>query len=578
MRHFIDGLEISPRNIGEIGITTDFTGNPNELELNTSSIILTREAYNEVKAHILDKGFCEALPYSVTTSSGLNISLYIDLLEKPIFRNFEVEIQVKKRKGADQFWELVNGTSFELLAKKGVTFNSFDCPYIIVKDNLAELALTLAVSLYVMTRELIDAVGQLVTTTTELIDAVTPNLGVPPSFDLGGILSLVLSVVAQLAFIALMVVAIIKLGQQLFELIFPKIRYLLGTKVKDLLTASFGFLGYGFSSTALDSLSGLTVLPKPLKKQERSWFNFLQNDLNLSFNKGYPTAQDTTPTVGSLVTAMVDYLNGKVRIINGVVHLERRDYWEDLASDSVQTALNIQDNRDDEYTVNTEDIWKRYYITYQPDITDLHTYDQFEGNDAEYSTEALNVTNVDLVTIKGLQQVSIPFAMGKRKNQLNWLEERAKDLFGVIDEVVSAFGGNSSLVAGIENRKGVLMISQQYFSTTKLMYTIGGKQPESYLSLIRASALWYRFHYINQIQLNGYKIRENSRCRISDEQFVNLLENNYVEIDNRICEVLKVEFVDVDTTSSTGVANATISYKEPYAYAVGKVQTLTINT
>jgi len=577
MKHFIDGFEVSPRNIGEIGLVSNFTKRPDELELNTTSIILTREAYSKVKEHISEKGFFEAIPYTVYSSTGISIDLYIDLQEKPIFRDFEVEIQVKKRKGNDNFLDKINGTSFELLAKNGVQFDSFNVDYIIVKDNLAELALTLAVSLYVMTRELIEQIKTLVTTITNLVDAVSPNIGFV-SFDLGGILSLVLQVVAQLAFIALMVMAIIKLGEQLFELIFPKIRQLLGVKIKELLKKSCAYFGYGFSSSLLDSVSGLTLLPKPLKKQSKSFFNFMQNDLNLSFNKGYPTAQDTTSTVGSLFDSMLDYFNATLKIVNNTVYLELEEYWQEQSSLSVLTALNIQANRDDEYTVNTEEAWKRYYITYQPDISDLHTYDQFEGNDAEYSTECMNVSNADLAFVKGLKQVNIPFALGKRKDQLNWLEERAKDVFQVIDDVVSAFGGNSTLVSKIEARKGVLMISQQYFSTTKLLYTIGGRQPQNYLSFIRASTLWDKYHYLNQIQIRNAKIYENKRCLINTENFLNLLENNYADINGTICEVLKVEFVDVDTSNSNGNANATISYKEPYNYAFGKVQTITINS
>jgi len=578
MKHFLNGIQISPRNIGEIGIISDFTNRPDELELNVSTIVLTREAFNIVKDFILQKGFFEGLPYYVQSSSGITIDYYVDLQESPVFRDFEVEVKIKKRFGKDSFREQASGTSFELMVKKGVSFNPFDLPYIIVKDNQAELALTLAISLYVMGKELIDQVKILISTVTDLIGAVTPNVGLGVTFDVGDIIGLVLKVVAQIAFVALMITAIIKLGQQLFDLIFPKIRYLKATKVKELIEKGCNFLNYSFKSTLLDNLSALTILPVPLKKQSKKWFEFTQNELNQSFNKGYPTASDTTPTLMSLIEAMENTLYAEMRIINNVVYLENDSYWQNISQNSINTAMNLQNERDNEYTVNTLEAWKRLYIHYVADITDLHTYDDFEGNEAEYSTEPLGVDSQELITISGLNEVSIPFAMGKRKDKLNWLEERVKELFDVIDEVSSVFGGGTSLASKIENRKGVLMLSQQYFQTTKLLYTIGGKQPQNYLNYISAGALYNKFHYLSQIQLRGAKIYQNARVLMNDEQFQNLLINNYADINGDICEILRVEFLDIDT-SSTGAnkSMATISYKKPYNYASGKVQTITIN-
>ena len=43
MRHFINGVEVTPRNIDEIGIISDFTNNPDQLNLSTDTIILPRE-------------------------------------------------------------------------------------------------------------------------------------------------------------------------------------------------------------------------------------------------------------------------------------------------------------------------------------------------------------------------------------------------------------------------------------------------------------------------------------------------------------------------------------------------------
>jgi hypothetical protein len=116
----------------------------------------------------------------------------------------------------------------------------------------------------------------------------------------------------------------------------------------------------------------------------------------------------------------------------------------------------------------------------------------------------------------------------------------------------------------------VLIVSQQYFVNTKLLYTSNGKQLENYIDKIGASALWYNHHYLSQIQLNGYKIKEFVKILMNDENFVNLLNNNWANINGKICELLQLEYKDMESY-------ATISYKEPFDYSSKFLTTTIIN-
>jgi len=570
MKHFLNGVEISPRNRESIGLVSDFTDRPDELQVNIDSVVLPREALTIIQNHIASQGPFEGIPYEIEFNSSISLEYYVDLTESATFRDHEIEVKIKKRKGNDHFFDRADGVTFELMASKGVVFPTFDVPYLIVKDNIVETALTLGISLYVMTKESIQAVKDLAVAIADLAEAVTPVATVPPLPPPGAIVALSIKVAAQLVYTAAVLLATIKLAQQLFELLFPKIRYYKACKVKDLLIAGCNYLGYTFESTILDSMSGLTLLPVPLVKEKKSIFDYIQNDLNFSFTKGYPSASDSTPTIGSLIRAMEDFFNGRTRVNNGVVRLERRDYWQNITSQVIDPALKLQNERSDEYILNTDEAWKRYYIHYQVDYADIHTVDLFDPTDAEYSTEALSPINADLVTIKGLRDVQIPFALGVRKNNLNFIEKLAKGLFEFIDQLTAVFGGNTNFAGQINNRIGCIQISQQYYSTSKLLYTIAGKQPLNYLDLMSASALWNKYHYIEQIQINDFEVRNEVRLRLSVSEFVSLLNNNFVEIDGEVCEILRIEFIDEKS-------NALISYKKPSDYALGKVETLTIN-
>lgn len=571
MRHFLNDIEIAPRNLQEIGFISDWSGRPAQLQLNVDKIVLPREGKEIIEAHLQQLGVFEGIPYRVEMAPGLSVQYYVDLTEEAIFRDHEIEVKIKQRLGMDSFWDQANGTSFELMANRGVNFQFIDIPYIIVKDDLVATGLTLGVTLYVMTQQTINALQQTAALTAAFIQAITPNATIPPLPPLGAILALAIQLAAQIAYTAALLIATIKLAQDFFELIFPKVRFYKACKVKELISKGCQFLGYTFSSTLLDSLSGLTILPVPLVKTKNSIFDVIQNDLNFAFTKGFPTAQDSTPTLGSLIDAIETQFNAKTKVFNGAVQLERRDFWQGVTPNAIVPALVVQDDRVDEFTLNTDEIWKRYYVHYQVDYADIHTLDFYDPTDCEYSSEPTTVVNPDLVSIKGLNDVNIPFALGVRKLRLNFLERSAKLLFNLIDSVTGIFGGGTNFAGQIQDRIGVLQVGQQFFGVTKMLFVgSNGKQPINYIDKISANAIYQNFHSINEIQNNDFEIRKSVRCAITNLEFVNLLENNYADVNGELVEVLRVEFLDE-------TCYAEITYKAPNDYANGKVTIIQIN-
>ena len=113
-------------------------------------------------------------------------------------------------------------------------------------------------------------------------------------------------------------------------------------------------------------------------------------------------------------------------------------------------------------------------------------------------------------------------------------------------------------------------IGQQFYGQTKLIWAVNGKQPANYVDLMKASTIYNNFHRINEIQNNDYKIFSEVPVRFRPSDFVNLLNNNYAEIDGLACEILTIKYNDAESL-------ATISYKMPFDYANGKVTVLTLN-
>jgi hypothetical protein len=577
MRHFLNGIEISPRNRDSIGVVSDFTGSPDVLSLNVDSVILPREAGAIIKNWIQTNGLFLTIPYRVEMDGGITLDYYIDLSDssnKPTVRQHEVEVKLKKENGQDDFRSRANGTSFELIVKqKGSSyFQTKKVPYFVVKDNVAETALSISITLFIMVREAIDAALKLAEAARDLAGATTPQ----------GIVQAAIMFAARLAYFAALAVAIIQLAAQLFKLIFPIKRYFKGVYYKELFSKSCQYLGYNFSSTILSNNPGWMILPVPLMKNTgQSIFQSILNDLIGDFNKGYPTASDTIGLFGDFITELENQFNAKIFIIGNTVHFERRDWLQNISTTPIDPALSIQADRDDAFTYNTEDVWRRYYIHYQTDFSDLHTCEgkAYEIHDAEYSCEnILPIPTGSKSIIKGLNEVSINLAVGASKDELSYIEEAFKRVALAIDLITNliTFGNGTNYYNQINNRKDALKISQQYFSITKSIYVRPDGNDKVLLDTPKydthysAKALWDKFHSINQIQNNSYIIKENVRTRIRQQDFVNLQSNNFVLINGNPVEILKIEWIDEKS-------DAIITYKELTNWASGKVNTITVN-
>jgi len=586
MRHFLNGIEVAPRNIDDIGVVSDFSGNPDILSLNTESVILPREANDLIREHINNVGLFEGIPYSVVTS-GQTLEYFVDLTDGLKVREHEVEVNLKKRGGLDIFRERANGTSFDLMLKNGVIFDTKNVPYFVIKDNQGELILNLAITTYIMTKEIVQAGFDLQEAGQNLIEASLPIPGLSPtgptvSYNVGAIISASIIFIFKLAYYVLLTLALIKLASELFAVLFPAKKYFKATYFIEIMQKGCAYFGYDFQSTLLDASPYFALMPVPLTPERESIFDtqIFSTLTTLNFSTGLPSSSDTVATFGQFIDSLETMFNARLIVRDGVVRIERRDWLENQAINMIEPALNLQSDRDSEFQYNALDIWKRYYIHYALDYSDIHTLDNvtYDKHNAEFSTEPdFPVVNQDLVTIKGLNDVSIPYSLGARKNDLNVIEKIAKGVFTLIDSVANVFGGNSNFASQIDSRKNALQISQLYFSTTKVLYGQTGQvianelvQEESYFDNISAKALWDKYHYINEIQENDWKIYENTRIRLSQEQFVTLLGNNFAEINGIMSEILRIEWIDEKSF-------AQITYRTRNDWANNKVITQTID-
>jgi len=566
--YFINGQAIRPVNADEIGFKMDFTKGWTEAELTVDSIVLANKAKALVLEHAQTYGFHEGLPLTIQVGS-LTLDYYIDLIDSPKFSGVgdsTIEVNIKRRNAINWFRQQANGLSFEVINKKN-PITTFETPYLIVKDNQLELLVSLAISAYTLTKALIEGVKELTTAITDFIKIISVGTVV----NTGQIIAAALLLAARLVYVAALTLALIEVTKQIIELIFPPKRYLKASKIKELVSKGCGSIGNGFNfvSSILDEFSGASILPVPLQKTNKSIFTNLFTLDNGSYNKGYPTANDSTPTLGSLMDFLEEWTQSEFRIVGNTVYLEEDSFWQNNPAVTITNTLNLQDSRENQWTYNTGESWKRYYCHYQTDPSDSHTLDQIEATDCEYSTEPINTNNPDLTTIRGLVDINFPFAFGIRKEKLTIVEDACIPFAKLADEVINFFGGNSNLVSEIKGRIGVTQISQQHFTQTKLLYAVGGKQSASYKSKIGANVIYQRFHEKNQVKENFKRIY-NATVKFSTSDFESLLFNNYVQdLTGNPLKILNFAWINESKT-------AEIEYSEDSNEAFN-VKTVAIN-
>lgn len=574
MKYILAGQQVTPVEHGKFGLTIDYTEPISAISINVDSLTFVNEAVELIRNHINTLSLTEGMPLDFVLNNGKVLNYYIDFTDG--FSEYSDEygvnsykVKVKKRYSSEIFKTRADGLTFESLASLGVDFEitKKDIPYLIIKDNVRGEAITLSLTFLVMVQATYQAIKDTAFMVAEFIQAID----LAPGHLVGAGIKLA----AQLVYTIALIIALIKLAQELRELIFPKVRYFKAQSYKNLIEKGCNYLGYQLQSTVLDTYKDLVVLGVPLLKAKENIFDILENDLNFAFNKAYPTAQDSIPTLGSAIDEFINIINGKLFVFidangNKIVRIERRDYSIGNFS-PLNVALNIQGIRQNEVQYNTSQLWKRQYLHYLVDSSDIHSMNDFDSTDCEDSTEPISVVNSDLQIIKGFRDVPINFSLGSRKEKLNWIENRLLTIFSVIDLLINALGGNSNLVTNTLNRIGCLQVGSQFFLNTKLLWvSSNGKQPVNYKTIIGARAIEEAFHDINFISNNDYKVIEVANCNISDEDFYNLQYSNYANINGvQNCELLKVEFLDEKQVCS-------VNYKKPFDWA-NNVQKKLIN-
>ena len=567
---YIDGnlQDDLPVNISDIRLSRTFRPNKNETLFNVDRLILSGESalpiFNRINSAL---GVFVGIPFRLVVMDDTGVFTpvdgQIDLTDNPIFIEGDtVEVKVKRLRGEDWVSERSSSISFKWLyeEKRLLTKNDFvQVPYILKPENEGFELIIMAISAYILAKELAENIERLSEAIADIIMAVTPLVGVGVVINVGAIIAKVVKAVARIVYIIAIGVALFRLFTIIFENIFPLIRYHTGIRVKRLFEVGCQHLGLTFSSTIFDSqgYSGLTFIPSKSEKGSL---------IRSKIQSGVPERGDAIYTFGDLINVFSEYFNADFRVTGSVVQFERRDYWRGTSNYVIDDNLEDQERRLRVKKINTNEMISEYNINYSIDLMDINTIEGVPGRVMSAITQVKDDGGDSaLINLKGFKGVNIPFALSRRKDTLTEVELQLRALAAIVDKVTKIFKSPTSLASRIDARASAMLTSSHFINGGRICVMAGNGLASSQSSLISARSLWDRFHFIESF-VSDYNanaqafLYENMKTRFCKANFVDLLNNNFAKTkDGKDAEIEQVDWQVMDDV-------ATVSYRVNEVY------------
>ena len=446
---------------------------------------------------------------AVNSSSNVEVlDAYINLPKlHEIIQDGQLRVGISLKDNKANLNERLESITWDLLVDKGVvnssSYSSVD--YVVEKtDNALELVI-LTVTLYIMTKELIESITETIDLTNKTVTGSIPTVGIPPSVTIGAIIYAVLSIILNILYIALILIAIINMGIKLFELLVQPKRTHKMMNFRRGCEILATYLGYTFYST-IPELDRYNYLPSNIEMDD---IDLTIGSINFpkGVNKGIPKSGDYGYTGLEWFDIMQTMFEAKITIDNGIlIMLPKSDpYW-------LQNSTYVLPDIDiEKYTNNANELVFSRLIKYETDpIADEYTLSNFTGTNYQVLTNDTSLTQgADDNFIKKHETISLKMALGTRKDRLNAFESTLKNIGGIIDNITGIFGGGTSLAQRVQNRIGVLKVGTNNFTKAKMIYLAAdGKMPINHRDLSSAKYL-----YNNYIKWKSFVLNSNERQR-----------------------------------------------------------------
>jgi hypothetical protein len=561
----IDGQPAgTPGNLAEINLVANWGTREGiaEQEISTTSIEFVLEDAKKLIQHVNDGlsggvGIFEGLPYRINIDNTNIFDGFINLAEDAEFIESEKVIaNIVKTGGSDWLNDVADGFSFGFLRSKNYITNSdfVVVPYVLNFRPEAFVVGQLSIALFLLQKELIQGIRDIAENIANFAEAIGK------ANPIGEIIAAGLILAAQIAYTTAVVIALVQTITDLINQFFPPVRRYRAMTIKRMFEVGLEYLGLNFQSTIFDDPIFKKSVFLPSKSERGGLFGNTDK-------YGNPNQNSSVYNFGDFIRTMLTMFNADFKFDNGTFVFERLDYWDNLSTYILPDVETNQTARLSELQYNTDEFVKNYFISFQTDIQDQNTLEDFDGTNYQVINEPQTVINRQMTTGKGLAQIRPPFARGVRKEGLTAYEKILANVATLTDTVVNTLGGNSNLGPSIKNRKGMLSLSADTTTVDKFLFI---ENEEMEPTQISAKLLWDNFHFIEsfaeitdangQIYHNQHIIKTAEKVPFCLTDWNTILNNNkFTTTSGQTGEIISLEW-----DFQTGLANIQYKIKQVY--------------
>lgn len=539
------------------------------------------------------QGILEAPPFRIEVCGANNILFDGGINTgacETLYQCDEVDSPLRERDRADFVDERENSFSFAYLAslpsnvQGAITQADYVLvPYVINTIPDGVTIITSIISLFVLVKELEQAIEKTAAAVAELIGDIIPTVGSGATIAVGAIIADIVKLILYLAYLAILTIAIIDLTILLFESIIQPTKYKKGMRVSKLFEKAAAHMGMLFSSTLLSGVfKDLVIIPKKtaLSTNQQNVFGFVQNLTGLAFKMRqnddafHPASTGYYDgTFGDFKKAMMDVFNAKVTIRQTAtasiptMYFERVDYFQNQSTYKLPPLVSNYDP----YGTNACELDANYYVTYGLDPIETNTYDLYEGNNIQHIVSPITFIKKGNILLKGRDERRLVFSRAKGKGSNNAVEDIFNVCYTIADacwQVFDVFCNvtvNSILmpmlipinailsVIGVPtvqppslppfppnpvgNRLSMLLLSSDFIGVPKLLL-IDSANKVSLINESVTSAQYFmdQYHFINfpicNVDSNGNPKNEHNQWVIYKDKEIPLCCQDYLAIKN----------------------------------------------
>jgi len=564
-KYLLNGVQYNaPEGWEDVTIEASYENDNIQPSLTVSDYTFPLEARNAVFNWFHGAlGAFEGMPFELilynNQSQQISFKAFLDFYSNYEELTFDgkVNTSLLKEDSIDNLFSKLESLTYGYLEEINVFTQSdyVTVPYVVEKKfNLFELVIT-SVTTFLMYKELYEAITKTIDNANKLATSTIPMPGVGGtgpvlSTNIPAIIYAALSLVIQIIYTTLILIAVIELSKQLFNSLVPPKRDHKAILLKTALTKVAQYLGYGLVAPE-PLFNFIHYLPSNPRLDEKDNNGFIQSTKGTQ--SGIPNVVDYGYNCSDMFNLAKKLIRGKIAIINGNIHIRpfNDPFWQ-------QNSLwQMPDVRIESKRYNLSDLKGTRVIQFSIDQNDEWTIDNYKGTAYEIHTDPITVQNQQAVLLKGLDEVNFNVALGNRKNELNAIEKLLKTLGGIVDSVTGTLGGGTNFSGSISAKVGVLKQSENWHTIPKLLPLFGGKLPTNHRSLFNAKNLYDEYLSYDSFIKNNFRrqraVYNDVEIPFGIEDFKQLTENSYFYFNGNLAKIINFTWV-------TGKDKANISF------------------